>query len=95
MGWEVGGRFMREGIYAYLRLIHVAVWQKPTQHCKAIILQLKINKFLKLSLCHYLSNHKDFGFGFGVPLKILFMFFQLQLVAERLKRLPAMLETWV
>ena len=26
--------------------IHVDVWQKPTQHCKAIILQLKI-KFLK------------------------------------------------
>ena len=23
------------------------VWQKPTQHCKAIILQLKINKFKK------------------------------------------------
>ena len=47
VGWEVGGRFMREGIYAYLRLIHVAVWQKPTQHCKAIILQLKINKSFK------------------------------------------------
>ena len=26
-------------------LIHVDVWQKPTQYCKAIILQLKINKF--------------------------------------------------
>ena len=24
--------------------IHIAVWQKPTQHCKAIILQLKISK---------------------------------------------------
>jgi len=23
------------------------VWQKPTQHCKVIILQLKINKFFK------------------------------------------------
>ena len=30
--------------YAYLWLIHIDVlWQKPTQHCKAIILQLKIN----------------------------------------------------
>ena len=40
MGW--GGR---EGTYVYLWLIHVDVWQKPTQNCKAIILQLKINKF--------------------------------------------------
>ena len=27
----------------YLWLIHVDVWQKSTQHCKAIILQLKIH----------------------------------------------------
>ena len=27
--------------YVYLWLIHVDVWQKPTQFCKAIILQLK------------------------------------------------------
>ena len=26
--------------------IHVAVWQKPTEFCKAIILQLK-NKYIK------------------------------------------------
>jgi len=39
----VAGRFKREGTYAYLWLIHVDVWQKPTQHSKAIILQLKIN----------------------------------------------------
>ena len=38
------GRFKREGLYVYLWLIHVHVWQKPTQHCKAIILQLKIKK---------------------------------------------------
>ena len=30
-----------------LWLIHVAVWQKPTQYCKAIIIQLKINKLKK------------------------------------------------
>ena len=47
MGREVGGRFKREGTYAYLLLIHVDVWQKPAQYCKAIILQLKINKFFK------------------------------------------------
>ena len=41
-GW--GGRLKREDIYVYLWLIHVFVWQKPTQHCKAIILQLKIKK---------------------------------------------------
>ena len=29
-------------MYVYLRLTHVVVWQKPAQHGKAIILQLKI-----------------------------------------------------
>ena len=43
MGWEVGGRFKRQGTYVYLGLIHIDVWQKPTQHCKVIILQLQIN----------------------------------------------------
>ena len=28
-------------------LIHVDIQQKPTQHCKAIILQLKLNKLKK------------------------------------------------
>ena len=36
-------KFKREGTYVYLWLIHVDVWQKPKQYCKAIILQLKIN----------------------------------------------------
>ena len=44
-GW--GGRVKREAIYVYLELIHVAVQQKPMQHCKAITLQLK-RKFLKM-----------------------------------------------
>ena len=39
----MGGRFKREGTFVYPRLIHVDVWQKPTQYCKAIVLQLKIN----------------------------------------------------
>ena len=43
VGGEVGGRFKGEEIYVYLWLIHVVVQQKPIQHCKAIILQLKIN----------------------------------------------------
>jgi len=45
MEWEMGGRFRKEVIYVYLWLIHVDLWQKPTQYCKAIVLQLKINKF--------------------------------------------------
>ena len=36
-------RFKREGICVYLWLNHLVVWQKPTQHCKATIFQLKIN----------------------------------------------------
>ena len=40
-----GGREVQgEGTYEYLWLIHVAVWQKPKQYCKATILQLKINQ---------------------------------------------------
>ena len=46
-GWEVRGRFKREGTYVYLWLIHVDIWQKPTRYCKATTLQLKINKCLK------------------------------------------------
>ena len=38
VGWGGG----REETSVYLRLICVVVWQKPTQHCKTIILQLKI-----------------------------------------------------
>ena len=43
-GWDgVGGgkEMQEEGDMCMLMLINV--WQKPTQHCKAIILQLKIN----------------------------------------------------
>ena len=39
-----GGREVQEGgTYVNLWLIPVDVWQKPTQYCKAITLQLKIN----------------------------------------------------
>ena len=31
-------------IYMYFWLIQVVIWQKPTQHCKACILQLKKEK---------------------------------------------------
>jgi hypothetical protein len=51
LGWEMGQRLKKEMTYVYLWLIHVNVWQKPTEHCKASILQLKINKFLKRLVC--------------------------------------------
>ena len=50
-GWdEVGGgrRLQQKGTYVYLWLIHIDVWQKPMQYCKVIILQVKINKILKI-----------------------------------------------
>ena len=49
MGWEVEGRLKRERTDVYLRLIHVDGWQKPTQHCKATILQLKKQKPIRAS----------------------------------------------
>ena len=39
MGREMGGSFRQEGIYLYLWLIHVEVWQKAAKFCKAIIFQ--------------------------------------------------------
>ena len=38
---RVGGSAEREGIHVYIEMIHFVVQQKLTQHCKAIILQLK------------------------------------------------------
>ena len=40
----MGGKFKREGIYVYLWLIQVEVWQKTIKFCKAITLQLKKKK---------------------------------------------------
>ena len=52
----VVGRFKREGTYVYLWLIQVAVWQKSTQYCKAIILQLNINNFFKMCVFNQIPN---------------------------------------
>ena len=38
------GRLRRAGIYVHLRLIHIVVWQKPAQRCRAVIRRLKIKK---------------------------------------------------
>ena len=35
MGWEFGGNFKLGGTYVFLWLIHVDIWQKPTQYFKA------------------------------------------------------------
>ena len=46
-GWGGDGRgmgFKREGIYVYPWPVHGDVWQKASQYCKAIILQLNNNK---------------------------------------------------
>ena len=37
-GWA---GFSMRGTHVYLWLTHVDVWQKPSQYCKVIILQLK------------------------------------------------------
>ena len=47
MAREMGEGFRKEETYIYLWLIHVDVWQKPTQYCKVIILQLKKKCFLR------------------------------------------------
>ena len=38
-GGRVGRRLMREGIYAYMELVHFVSQQKLSQHCKAVISQ--------------------------------------------------------
>ena len=47
MEWEVGGRLKREGTQVYIWLILVDIWKRPTQCGNLIILQLKIDIFLK------------------------------------------------
>jgi len=42
-------KLRREGICVYLWLIPIVVWQKLTQHCKAIILQFRKTKHCQIS----------------------------------------------
>ena len=66
----VGEKFKRKGTHVYVWLIHLVVWQKPTQHCEAIILQLKKNLFcLKINMHEILThNHgKMFNFSWKFP----------------------------
>ena len=65
LGWGLE-RLKVGRTYVYLWLTHVVVWQKPTQHCKAVILQSKINLknvkktiilfAIKLPLCFWLKT---------------------------------------
>ena len=64
IGRKMGERLKGEGIYVYLWLIHVDVWQKPTKFCKAVILQLKNNNRKKT---HWTVKKKKKSF----PLKFL------------------------
>ena len=66
------GALRREGLYVYLELIHVVVQWKITQHCKAIILQLKKNfngfkkerKNNQKTICSKIKKKKKTSFGF-------------------------------
>ena len=61
----VGGRLKKEGTYAHLWLMHIVLWQKPTQHCKAVTLQLKINVTILKQYCNKFNK----GFKNGPHLK--------------------------
>ena len=54
--WGVGGRLKREGIYVYIKMIHIFVHQKLAWHYKAIIFQLKKKK--KQTLCFQCRGHE-------------------------------------
>lgn len=63
MGWGWEGRFRREGTCEYLQLIRV-VWQKPSQHYKAVIFQFKIFKIFNATTGQDLSTHTSSTLSF-------------------------------
>ena len=67
---EEGGRGVQDGgTHVYLRLIHVNVWQKPSQYCKAIIFQLKLIS-LKKKMWYDTLTERTFptqGSNLGLP----------------------------
>ena len=64
MGCGMGGRLRREETYVYLWLIHNVLWQKPTQYCKATILQLKINFKIRKNEA-FLQKQNSYRFSLG------------------------------
>ena len=65
----MGERFRREGTYVYLWLIHVDLWQKPAQYCKANILLyffLRPKKNVTKNLvCFYLYSLLTLAYSSG------------------------------
>ena len=47
VGRKVYGGFRRKDSHVCLWPIHTGVWQRPSQYCKVIILQFKLNKRLE------------------------------------------------
>ena len=80
MGREAGGGFKKERTHVYLWLTHVDVWQKPSQYCEVIILQLKIILKKKVWGCSRtvyrnvqqkaMGNIRDWNLGIQFRLKI-------------------------
>ena len=66
-GWDRGcrGRLKKEAIYVYFQLSHIVVQQKPAQHCKAITLELKKRKLVRLTQPNTpdLPGPNDHGFA--------------------------------
>ena len=58
MGGSVGRKLRREEIYVHLQLLHIVVQQKPGQHCKGIILHLKI-KINKYNIYFLFTNDQN------------------------------------
>ena len=85
MEWEVRGSLKREGTYVYLWLIHVDIWQKPTQYCKAIIFQLKINNFFKVAPKFLAWGKENFYFCMQIPAQVQR---KLPYVEERMQHFP-------
>ena len=54
----VGRKLKREGTYVHLWLIHVDVWQRPTQHCNYPPIKNKYI-FLKNHILHENSKEGD------------------------------------
>ena len=73
-----GRREVQEGGTRYLRLVHIAVWPKPAQHCQTNSLQLKIkkqtnkkhpeNRHADGRLPTYLWGHRCLSGGHGISL---------------------------
>lgn len=59
----VGGRLNREGTSVYIQLIHTVVQQELTQHCKAVIFQLKEKQHTTVALLCSTESSKYISHG--------------------------------